>query len=295
MTTLKKPYAILCADIHLREDQPACRTDDFQAAQWKKMEFIKSMANKYDCRIIHSGDMFHHWKPSPALLSKTIKHLPDNPAHFLTVYGNHDLPQHNIELANKSGVHTLETAGKLEVLSKYSSIKGCHWLQTPALLAFCDILVWHVMTFQKGEEPYPGCTDASATKLLKKYPQPKLIVTGDNHKTFTAKVDDRILINPGSMTRQTANQIDHEPCVFFYYKEDNTFEKVYLPFDTGVVSRQHLEIKEEHDKRLEAFISSLSDCDIKEELSFKDRILRYCKENNTDKNIVDIIINSINK
>ena len=82
------------SDPHLRDSIPTCREEEeFQEAQWNKMDFIKALQVKHDCVVLCGGDFFHHWKASPWLLSKTIEHLP---ARFHTIYGQHDLPQHNI-------------------------------------------------------------------------------------------------------------------------------------------------------------------------------------------------------
>lgn len=212
----KKPDSILCSDFHLREDQPTCRTDNFPKTQWIKVDFIRNLQIEHDCPVIHAGDLFHHWKPSPYLLSETIQHLPDN---FWTVYGQHDLPQHNLDLAYKCGINTLEKAEKLIIL------KGTHWGQSkPAdqeiwsyserniIRAYSErnILVWHIMTYQ-GKKPWPDCVDPTATKLLRKYPEYDLIVTGDNHQSFVEEYEGRLLVNPGSITRQTAAQSDHKP------------------------------------------------------------------------------------
>ena len=187
----KRPDGILTADWHLREDIPTCRTDDFQKAQWTKVKFIADLQKEYDCDVYHAGDLFNHWKPSPYLLSKAIEWLPDN---FYTVYGNHDLPQHNLELANKCGINTLKAADLLTVLYE------AHWGQEPkddAAIIFGngtkfrrEMLVWHTMNYQ-GRKPWPGCTDPSSMKLLRKYPQFDLILTGHNHKPFVETNGER--------------------------------------------------------------------------------------------------------
>ena len=66
---------------------------------------FSDLQQKYDCPVYHAGDLFDYWKPSPALLAKTMEHLPKD---FYTAYGNHDLPQHNIELAYKKIVNNLD-------------------------------------------------------------------------------------------------------------------------------------------------------------------------------------------
>ena len=287
----KKPDAILCADIHLREDIPTCRTDDYQAAQWRKLSFIRDLQLEYDCIVIHAGDLFHHWKPSPQLLSMTIQNLP---AQFHTIYGQHDLPQHNFDLRHKSGIHTLETDNTLEVLDE------CHYGQEPrnGSMSFApgvdnsrDILVWHKMVWQ-GEKLWPDQIDPSAKRILKQYPGYDLIVTGDNHKPFVEEHEGRLLVNPGSMMRTTADQIDHKPRVYLWYADTNTVEPVYLPIESGVISRDHITRTEERDGRIDAFISRLDD-DWEASVSFEENLERFAKANNVRQSVMDIVMKGI--
>ena len=286
----KSVSAILCADFHLREDTPICRTDNFWKAQWDKVDDIKQMQKAFQVPVIHAGDMFHHWKPSPFLLSTTIQHLPDQ---FWTIYGQHDLPQHNLDLSMKSGVNTLLAAGKLNLL------KGYHWGQSPdddnlrySFRFFQDrkIAIWHHLTYQT--KPFPGATGGMAKGILKKYPQFDIIVTGDNHKTFVEEYEGRILVNPGSLTRQTSDQINHRPCVFLYYAKTNTVEEVLLNYEDDVISREHIEKTERRDERIEAFISKL-DTDWEAEMSFEENLERFAEKNNIRPEIMDIIYKAI--
>jgi len=290
----KNPDLILCADFHLRESQPICRTDDFWQAQWNKVDFIRQLQIKYNCPVIHSGDLFEHWKPSPYLLTETIRHLPNN---FRTIYGNHDLPQHSVDLAYKCGVNTLKSAGLLEILP------GCHWLAEPskASLFFpitnTKILVWHIMTY-KSKLPWPGCTDPLAAKLLKKYPEYDLIVTGHNHQSFVLRIierfKDRILVNPGSLTRHKANQIDHKPCVYLWYAENNHVEPVYLPIKQDVIIREYIDQEKQQDERMKAFISRLDDeWEIDEEEKFEKNLERFAQTNQVSQPIMDIVLKAM--
>ena len=281
--TNSQPDFIITGDWHLREDQPECRTDNFWKAQWQKVDFIADLQSKYDCPVLHSGDLFHHWKPSPYLLSETIKHLP---SRFYTIYGNHDLPQHNLDLANKCGVNVLWNADKLTVLD------GVHWGQQPEKddLFFFDgysILIWHTMTYT-GKPLWPGMTDPKAEQLLKKYTEYKLIITGHNHQSFTAMVGDRILVNPGSITRQTAAQIDHQPCIYLWYEKENRVVSVPLPAEEGVVSREHIERKESHNTRIESFVNHLN-VDWGGLIGFEENVERMMRENNIKQEVKDVV------
>jgi DNA repair exonuclease SbcCD nuclease subunit len=297
--TTKKPSAILTADFHLREDTPICRTDDFWGAQWDKVDQICKLQVKYnDCPILHAGDLFDHWKPSPFLLSTALLYLPEDCREFWTIYGNHDLPNHSIELAKKTGVMTLVNASAIRILP------GCHWLQLPpnSTPLFPNskykMLVWHVMTW-KDRNPIPDSPDLSAKQILKKYPQFDLIVTGHNHATFIEEYEGRLLVNPGSLTRQTSDQENHRPCVFLWYEESNTVEQVFLKINKGVVSREHLERKEEIDARIAAFVEKLnthlSDPSLGGGLSFEENMERFKKVNGITKLVMDVVYKAMER
>jgi len=259
---IKRASAILMSDPHLRLDTPVCRSEEeFLPAQWRKLLFIKALQEKHGCPVFCGGDLFHHWKPAPELISKTIEYLP---ANFYTIYGQHDLPQHSLLNKDKSGIFALETARALTVLP------GVHWGQDPEKSSWefhthydysgdvfvRKILVWHKMNYQ-GKMPWPGCTDPKAGKLLRKFPEYDLILTGDNHKPFTEEYENRILVNPGSLMRQSADQADFRPRVYLYYAETNTVEAVYIPIQSGSVSRDHLERSSERNARISAFVEKI--------------------------------------
>lgn len=276
------PSAILTADWHLREDTPTAFTGNFQVEQWGVVTFIANLQQQYNCIVYHAGDLFNNWKPSPWLITMAMRHLPDN---FYTIYGNHDLPQHNLELADKCGINVLQEAGKLTVLN------GIHWGQTPPENSSAKMMMWHVMTYQ-GKKPWPGCTDPMAASLLRKYPQHDLILTGHNHKTFVEEHEGRVLVNPGGITRQSADQIDFKPRVFLWYAETNTVEPVYLPYTEGAISREHIDVIEQRDARIDAFISKLnSEWDVS--LSFEDNIEAFCQANNVREPIKEIIYKAL--
>ena len=279
---------ILTADWHLRETNPVCRLDNFcEETQWRKVKFITDLQKQYDCPVIHAGDLFDYWKPSPYLLSKTIEYLPKQ---FYTVYGNHDLPQHNIELAEKSGVYTLEKANKVETTGRIS-LELRHWEEVPQFDDDSKILIWHIFTYQ-GKEPFPGCTSLTAKKLLKKYPQYDLIVTGDNHQSFVEEYENRLLVNPGSIFRMDANQINHKPKIYLYYASTNSVKPIYIPIEESVISREHIDIVKERDDRINAFITQLND-NWQVGLSFEENIKQFEQRNQIRKSVMEIIHKAI--
>jgi DNA repair exonuclease SbcCD nuclease subunit len=297
----KKVDAILCSDFHLRETVPVCRKDDFWSEQWRKVDFISDLQKQYNCPVLHGGDLYDHWKPSPNLLRETMIHLPKQ---FHTCYGQHDLPQHNIELADKCGINALEQAKSIGVpemlleLDFSRIIEFCNWNETPQInkkyngdLQMIYCLVWHKMNY-KGKEPWPGCTDPTALNLLKKYPEYSLILTGDNHKSFVQEYEGRLLVNPGSLMRMDADQVEHKPRVYLWYAETNTVEVVYIPIKNNVISREHLNIVELRNKRIDAYVSRLNN-KWEVTMSYEKNLEVFEKENNVDKSTMDIIYRSL--
>jgi DNA repair exonuclease SbcCD nuclease subunit len=286
-----KADAILTADWHLREPEknPICRTDNFWETQWKKVKFISNLQEQHDCPVFHAGDLFDHWKPSPYLLSMAITHLPKD---FRTVYGNHDLPQHNLDLIHKTGIYTLQHAKALSVLDVY------HWGQDPKTHAAKEletvvkgnfVLVWHIYTYQT--KTWPGNTAPKAAKLLRQYPKYDLILTGDNHQAFVEEYEGKLLVNPGSIFRMDADQIDFKPRVYLYYADTNSVEPVFLPIEP-VITREHIEGKEERDNRIQAFVERLN-TDYEGGVSFEDNLEKFFSNNRVHTSIKDIIYKSL--
>jgi predicted phosphodiesterase len=285
----RKASAILTGDWHLREDVPLCRTDNYWEEQWRKVAFVADLQIKHQCPVIHSGDLFNHWKPSPYLLTKTIEYLPGD---FWTVFGNHDLPQNNIEMREKSGIEVLDRTGVLRVFPSghwNQPIKKMVWSKTNS-----EMLVWHTMVWQ-GDQPWPGCTDPEARKLLRDTKGPDIIVTGHNHKPFVAERDGRLLVNPGSLMRMSADQIEHRPRVYLWFEEDNSVEPIYIPIDVNgisAVSRVHLQQVQEKDKRIEAFIEKL-DMDWSSEVSFRKNLDQFFTNNDIPTKVQDLVWESL--
>lgn len=271
-----KADAILTADWHLRDTVPICRTDDFWTTLWAKVDFVANLALKYGCPVLHAGDLLHHWKPSPLLLSVAIQHLPRN---FWTVYGNHDLPQHSQALSERSGIHTLEVAGALTVL------QGAHSGQIPESkhtleLSGRKVVVWHEGVWQ-GKTPWPGCTARQAKDVLKEFSEFDLIVTGDFHIPCIERSRGRLLVNSGSLMRQSADQIDYRPRVYLWNADANDVTPAYLPIDPVAVSREHLDRVKERDARIEAFVKRL-DIGWAAELSFESNLERFLQDHADD-------------
>jgi len=263
-----KPSAILTADWHLRppENPPRCRVDNFWTAQTRKVRAVKQLQKKYRCAIYNAGDLFHHWKPSPYLISWCIDHLP----YMYVVPGNHDLKDHSMKLIKKSGLFTLETADVIKILGGEQmidniSISGVGWEQPvprPTLLNTTrKVLIIHRMITPTGALPWPDADITTARSMIGMYKHFDLILSGDNHTSFelSKKKGNNIhrLVNPGPLSRQSADHINSTPCVYLWYAEENRIERVSLPFEKDVISREHIDPKREVDEYINSYVRKL--------------------------------------
>lgn len=301
--TYKRPDFLFLSDLHLREDTPTCRTDDFVEAQTIKLQFIKNLQKQWQCPVFIPGDLFHKWKSAPYLLAWAIENLPD---HIIAIPGQHDLPEHSMEKLNKASIYVMEKAGKVKILSEGeyvdiatdsnpilvygypfgSKLEGVEKQEGVFKVALC-----HTLTYSQ-KIPYPGCTLDSAGQLLKKMSGFSLVIVGDNHLQFTATIGNRTLISPGSMSRQSADQIDFGPCCYAYYVEERKIEPIYLPIEEGVVSREHLERQEQRDGRIDAFVSRLN-TEWESGVSFEENLERIIAENKVKDAVKNIIYAAI--
>lgn len=302
--TTRKADLILSADWHLREDAPVCRTDDFFGAQERKHQFLRELQLKHDCPVVVAGDVFHKWKPSPFLIGWAMTHLPS----AIAIAGQHDLPGHNLSLFHKCGLNVLSLSGCLSVLGEGRSahigssscvLEGFPWGVPPGKPqkppkewgrlpdGTRRVALVHVLTWTR-KKPWPDIEADMAGRVLQKFKGFDLVVTGDNHQSFTVEHEGRLLVNPGSLMRTEAGQADFKPRVFLWYANTNTVEPVYLPIEKDVVSRDHLKRSEERDERMEAFVKRLKD-DFEVGLSFERNLVAYFKRNKTKKAVKQLV------
>lgn len=310
---MKNVTAIITGDIHLRDDVPICRTDDYIMAMWKKIEFIRQLQEKYKCFILDAGDLFDTWRPSHLLVVQALQRLPEK---MYTVPGNHEIPQHNIDLLEKSALAVLDAAHKVNVLSDAgvaqtiirkevfrmrlfpypygSNYKDLIHEVRPDIAVKCDVAIIHEMFYRDHINPLiPG---ESAESMIGDMPF-DLIVTGHNHQSFFFSDKDkkgrvRWWVNPGSMMRSDADQVKHIPQVFLWDAVEHEIEAVPLPIEKNVITREHIERKENKDARLEAFVQRVND-NYDVGLSYSRNLESFFKANSVRKPVQDIIWESL--
>lgn len=302
-----QPIAILTSDLHIRSDQPACRTDDFMQTQKEKWMFIKELQEKYKCPILSGGDVFHIHNPSLELVSEVISWG----VKFVTVAGQHDLPNHNMKNYKRSGLNVLEQAGIATVLSQTKGytqgidtmalvdgegyvVHGFSWNDEPTPLAYKDpdtvyiALIHHFVYQDKNQFVGAEEVGTSAKRLMKKLKGYDVIVSGDNHLPFIERTENQVLINCGSLTRQSASQVDYKPAVWLLMRDTLEPIPMYLPIKEEYCVRDHLQASEDKEQRISAFVESLSD-EIEVSLSFEKTVEELLSKNEVKTETKEII------
>lgn len=312
-----KANGILISDTHFTTRQPKCRTDNFLEAVFAKLDFITELQQIHECPVFHSGDVFDEWflhKGDQWLITELIKRVRD----WICIPGQHDLPQHNLKLYSKSSLALMEEAGSLVVIRRgdlyhkeggqylvfpWGAVTGFPWgtelIPEPSRKTgrfgedSAQVALVHRMVYPN-RPPYPGAEHSGGTalSLTKQMPGFDLIVTGDNHETFTFMEKGRLLVNPGSMVRTSAKQADHEPSCFLWYAKERKIVRVTLPHQKKVISREHIDITKKRDERITAFVEHLQG-EVDLDLSFKENVLRYLEKNKVRKPVRELIMEVI--
>jgi hypothetical protein len=303
----KRADAILCADLHIRPDIPVCRIDNFFAAMEKKIDFILALSKQHDCPILVAGDLGH--KPlnngwPTWLLEWTIRKFEGH--DIIVIPGQHDLPNHRIDLIDQSGAGVLHAAGAIDLFCKHETLihKSQKFLMStfPYGIDICQYLyhkeyphiaMAHMMVIEN-KPLWPGQEAPNGHQLLKQFKKYNLTLTGDNHQSFTAEYEGRVLVNPGSMMRTTADQINHRPRVYLWYAETNEVEPVYLPIENGekVISRIHIDVAKERSDRMNAFVTRVKN-DVEIELSYETNMTNYFEKYRTQPRVKEKVLEAM--
>lgn len=307
-----EPSFVFAADDHVRPENPACRMDNYEETVFKKLQFRNSIAKKYNIPILIAGDLGEKsyfvksglgWTASLYnRFSRTMKQV-----RTLCCAGNHDILNHDMANINDSVIGSLIDSKIVELLNEDITeingcdVYGCSWdceIPIPEKDDFVDnkrILLVHKMIINN-LPLWVGQVAPKATDILKQYPDYDLIVSGDNHQTFTAEYDGRILVNAGSMMRSTTKQYDHKPCFFLYYPESHSVEKIFYPIEDSekVMSLKHIETKNKNSERVEKYANLVNKADLSDLKTFKENTEIFISNTTLKPDVVNLIRRFVN-
>lgn len=294
------PDAIFMADLHLDDRQPPCRTDNYLLTEVSKLDQIRDLQDRYGgIPVFCSGDFFEKWNPRIFLIASALENLPDP---LYGIPGNHDLPAHNIDRLAESGLGLLESCGAVEILRGLGKefekmfVQGFHYgydfeeIETP-ITRKRKIAMIHEFTYM-GRAPFPGAS-GRVTGRVGTFEDYDVVLCGDNHQPFTYEKDGTLFVNPGSVTRHKADQINHRPRVYLYYAKTNTVEPHFLDIDPHCVVRDHIDLPKETSARIASFIDMLQG-NFESGLSFENNLKEFLNQNKIEKGITKKIMEAVN-
>jgi len=282
-------YAIFCADLHLRSTVPECRNDDYQAAQWKKVTWLRHLQELHECDVLCAGDVFDTWHSPLSLVLRAVQALPQN---FYFVAGQHELPYHRFDRWTDGPLGFLDWSVGRQLVQGISGPNFPIWgssygqdLPTREQSREVSVVLAHRMFWSK-DKPYPSAPDeGSAERFLSQRPDIHTIVTGDNHQPFVIRNGKQLFVNCGSMTRMSVDQADYKPGVWLWDGEDVTFEP--YPIEEDVVDTvRHIERKE-RDERVADFVEKLGNTEVT--LNFAENLRRKLDLSDLPKRVKDMV------
>ena len=300
---------LVCADVHLSDFPPRCRATetDWIASQLDTLLHVREIARKEGaCFIYVCGDLFHKPRVSPRLEARVISLMQmdcndDQVPYWWAIPGQHDMPGHSMEAMEDSSYNVLIKSGILGQLTArpaYASVPfGVDLLETLATtksqVAFAHTMLWEV-------EPFPGApkhgnVDALDKALKSPLNCCKFLFAGDNHIPFEYEGDNITIVNCGSLTRRTADQIDHKPSVIIVEGSRKTtykYERIYL--DTSkdkFVVPESVQRKTADEKKaeLQAFIDTLGDASLEKDLDIEHVLSVVYEQKSTTDNVKKLI------
>ena len=304
----RKADAILSADWHLTEKTPVARTDDYREAQSIKVKFIFDLSIEHDCPVLIAGDVGDKssW-PNSLLVWFLRKSGTGAFKRLVIIPGQHDLPSHNLENIDKSGMGVLAIVNeKIDVITipgtgvriaddifVYGYPFGTETVEKNGDAKYKVAMIHKLVIEDKSEHEWQDEVVTSAKTLLKNYPEYQLILSGDNHKPFVVNFRGRLLVNPGSLMRSRADQVNHKPRVYLWYKDTNEVEPVYLPIDQDVLDRTHIDETNQRNDRVTAYVKHLKEnTDVT--FSFEDNMEKEFRNNRIRKGVKDKIREAMN-
>lgn len=113
-----------------------------------------------------------------------------------------------------------------------------------------NIALVHTYVYNKKEFNSEKLAMWKSDAFLEKFKGFDLVVSGDNHQPFvTESSDGRLLVNPGSLTRQAADEA-HQPRVYIFDTEMRKLEEHKFDIDPGAVTDIHLVTEHQREDRL---------------------------------------------
>jgi len=239
---------ITSSDWHVRFKNPRRRKDFFYGSQKMKVRKILRLYDELTCDgLLVAGDIFDSSTTPYLCVGDYISmFLSRSKVKFISIFGQHDLRFHSLKSKKNTPLWSFLKALRTSTIDQNPfldekvgiNIYGTSWSQQIPVIKSDDdsfnILLIHTMVTE--DNPlFPGQAPRSyteATKLLKKASGFNVVISGDNHQSFSLFKNNRLLINPGTIVRKSWSERHHLPRVgilTIYSDYSFDFEWKYIP------------------------------------------------------------------
>lgn len=275
-----KVIGVFFGDSHIKLHPPRARRNepDWLAYIAKMLKQVEALASRYNVPIIHTGDVFDHWRVEPELLTFCMRYMPE----MYAIPGQHDMPLHNIDMIHRSAFWTMVAAGKIIPMITPGKLVDVSTdlvvfpfpfgteitprKPVDAIRGRKCVAVSHKYFWIEGHsyKDAPESNEAGAFgDVLKTY---DAAFFGDNHKGFLTKIGDTSVMNCGSSIRKNIDEVDYRPRVGLLCRSGRIMEH-FLDTREDVFTEQEADVLSGRVKSsidLEDFVNGLTDLQAKQ-------------------------------
>lgn len=298
---MNKKDIYFISDLHTSVRMPVARLE-LNEEEWVETQ-IDSFKQVQDIvgddLLIITGDLLDNGSPYKS--QRIVNIYGDyTPTNTIFIHGNHELLSWsgNIPLALEKGTlgNLVRTKG-LQYLPDNTTFDWGEYRFYPFNYKHgrtlehsevdktkVNIALGHFLSYPKEVPFFVKDVAVSAPDIIQEFSEFDAFVIGDNHQTFL--VDDKYL-SPGSLTRRTAKQTKHQPCVWKYNKEEG-FTQIFLDVKPAeeCLTQEHLDKKKAKVARIDALAEDLEVlADDEMSRDFKENLTLYMIKNKTKKTV----------
>jgi UDP-2,3-diacylglucosamine pyrophosphatase LpxH len=254
---------IFCSDVHARNDKPRCRLDENWLESFRKVIIeIVNKCNKYKVPLFIIGDIFDTPNVPAIVIVMLIEELSkvENGVYFLS--GNHDLPQHSYEKVSESSIGIFCSLAKEHSTIHHGMSDFGMWADFNCEFVGnkkSKILFMHQLVFKSTKSIPPNCKGLTAPEVCNNFSEYKWIFTGDNHKAFHYENENgQHLINPGCIIKESADEINYEPSIYYVDTDNEIVKRIKLESDNSeLITDEYIKIENERDERINSFVENI--------------------------------------
>lgn len=284
---------LVSADWHLRDGRPRSRVDNWFDTQRTRLQWVVDQINKYECCMLVAGDIFNASTNTQQLENLILEELSKANHDILTIPGNHEMLYHNIKNLHKSSYYVLHQAhviNHLDGISTFgeSTISGFSF--NSDMVDGTGIALCHRSVYESTAQIPPFMPNAIGADALLDMYNYDVIISGDIHQSFVVKRDNKVLINPGALFRQSADKKYETPKIYLY--DDGVVIALDIPIVLDNVVHEYLAEDRERNLRIDAFVELVkvsSDMG----LSFEDNIEKSLKTAELSDNARELVLKAM--